>query len=292
MKYKNQISVRDQQLLSAYIDGELSPKHKKYISGLLAENPNALKTIEKIKKVKTLLKYLPARKVPRNFTISAQETERFQLPSLTGVFRYSTAVSAVLLAIVLALDFFSPFQTPTTQLSEDNQAEKSAIVEETRMEMDASVPIITWHPSSPSTAEGFGIGGGDDGGLGSGGMQPEPLIPSSIIPPQENFSDKIPDSVQENPIVEDEQLPQVAEGQPMAESEASALELLPPDYGNGPILGVRPADEQGTIQTGIESPQVKGMDAHVFSYLHTEILLATLAVISALLTHFLRKNKK
>ena len=293
MKNKTYFSVRDYQLFSAYIDGELSPRHKKYVEGLMAENSEAQQVVEKIKKVKTLLINLPARKVPRNFTITASETQRFQLPSLAGVFRYSTAVSALLLAVILALDYFSPFQTRSILPTGESLVEKSASVEDTLTETDGSGPIITWHPSHPPAAEeGFGYGGGDDGELGMGGLQPEPQIPSSIIPPQESFSEKMPFPAQENPVEEDEQLPQMLEEQPQAESEGFALDPKSSADENGPILGVRPSEEQGRIQTGIEPFQVSVVDSRVVSLRLVEIVLAGLVLVSAFLNFTLRKNKK
>ncbi|MDO9546368.1 MAG: hypothetical protein Q7J07_06425, partial [Pelolinea sp.] len=292
VKNKNQFSARDHQLLSAYIDGELSSKDKKYVERLLSENSNVLKTIEKIKKVKALLKYLPTRKVPRNFTITAQKTRRFYLPSFAGVFRYSTAVSAVLLVIVLTLDYFSLFQTPTNQLSKASLAEKLTMVEDTGVEVGRSAPIITWHPAYPQVAEGFGYEGGGGDSSGMGGMPPQPLIPDSLDVPQESFSAQIPIPEAETPLIEGEQLPQVVEEQPQSDTERSALESKSPVYGNGPILGIRPVEEQGEIRSFVVQTELTIEDTQVFSFRLVKILLAGLVLVSALLTFFLRKQKK
>jgi hypothetical protein len=140
MKNTNTISERDHQFLSAYLDGELSLKEKAYIDQLLAENASAQKTLQEIKKVKSILSLLPTRKVPRNFTLTVHQTRRFIIPSFASVLRYSTAVSIVLLVIVFALDLFTPFQTRSLIQSGADIAKSAAVESEMQMESEGLSP--------------------------------------------------------------------------------------------------------------------------------------------------------
>ena len=85
MKKYKQLSSRELRFLSVYLDGELSKKDQKIVGKLLSDHPAANSSLEQLRQVKNVVKLLPIRKVPRNFTISNEEVSRSLIPSLAGV---------------------------------------------------------------------------------------------------------------------------------------------------------------------------------------------------------------
>ena len=122
MKKHTQLSSRELQLLSAYLDGELSEKDQKRVQGMLSGRLEAGSTLEKLRLYKKLLKSLPVHKSPRNFTITPDQVGRAQSPVLVGVLRYASAVSAVMLAVVLAFDFIFPTMLASGKLAFEQSA--------------------------------------------------------------------------------------------------------------------------------------------------------------------------
>ena len=291
MKNRTDLSARDYQLLSAYIDDALSPKETAYVDRLLADNSIAVETLASIKNVKSILGLLSVRKVPRNFMVTVPAARLFNLPSIAVLFRYSTVVSALLLAVVLVFDLFSPAQSQTAQLRQDAALESAALDIELAAESGTPAPIINWNPSSPPAGEAYGLGGGGGDAFGiGGGEEAAPLAPSAVIPPSEPFTEKIPESEQESPSVEIEQMPQMLEAQPQAESAAPMPEDQSALEGNGPILGVRPAEEQGTIQHPLGFETATSASRQTPSLWLIEVVLVVLMLISALFVYFLRKR--
>lgn len=289
MKNTLRISERDYRLLSAYIDGELSQTRKEYIERLLEENIEAVEIVHNIKNLKTMLKHLPERVVPRNFTLTESSPRTFELPSFVGVLRYSSAVSALLLIIVLMLDFFRPFQTSLSLKSQENLPEQPAALELSPRGSDQPVPIIIWQGGYPSGVQGFGIGGWGDMGLG--GMEIVPQMQSSTLPLQDDTMAEA-DSIQESPILEQEQLPQITESQPQLESEAvPSQEPKSSSAGGALILGIRPAEVQGSLIIRVKPEPVIVVESQTFPFRLVEFLLAGLAGVSIILALIIRRKK-
>jgi hypothetical protein len=264
VKNTNKFTERDHQLLSAYLDGELSQRDKAYVDRLLAENSHAQKAYQELKKIKSLLRFLPTRKVPRNFTLSAHETRKFNIPSLAGVFRYSTAVSAVLLVIVLALDVFSPLQTRSLIQFGTDFADSGTFEGELSMESQEEIPQM---------------------------MEAAPLLEKEEIVSEPKFSSEDEESQVDSTAVEDLDNAQT-EGAPLPEEEEIAPEpnLSPDD--EAPQMGSSSMEEPEKASTEVED---RGAIVPVFSVAPLriiELVLACLTVISALLAYLFRKREK
>ena len=286
-----QLSSRELQLLSAYLDGELSKKDQKRVEKLLSDHPAASTSLEKLRQVKSVIKLLPIHKVPRNFTISTEEVSRSLIPSLAGVLRYASAVSAALLAVILAFDFISPYQLAAGELGLARSTAETIFEEKMITSVEEETPIITWHPNAPADDEGYGIGGGR-GGAGDSDLQNELLLPDIIIAPSDDQTEEIPSIPQEGTTVETEQLPQAVEEQPQADGEKSRQEPKYAEDESGPILGIRPSESQGITEPLDEISEVVVEVPEMISLRLIEIVLAGLTVATALLADFLRKRKK
>jgi hypothetical protein len=290
VKKCTKLSSRELQFLSAYLDGELSEKDQKRVERLLSVHPAAPPSLEKLRHVKSVLKLLPIHKVPRNFTISAEEVGRSQIPTLTGVLRYASAVSAVLLVVVLAIDFISPYQLADSELGLARSAAETTFEEKIVASVEEEGPIITRQPTDPPASDGYGIGGGDDG-TDDLDLQNEIPLTDVIITPSDDQIEEMPSIAQEVTAAETEQLPQVIEEQSQADGEKSRQESESPKDESGSILGIHPSESQGTIESFDEMSESVIEVPEMISLRLLEIVLAGLTIVAALLAGFLRKRK-
>ncbi len=287
MKKRTQLSSREWQLLSASLDGELSKRDQKRADRLLSDHPAAEPSIEKLLYVKTVLKLLPVRKVPRNFIVSAEEVSKSIIPSLAGVLRYASAVSAALLAVVLAFDLIIPFQLLSSKQGLAQFAVETALEEKTISSSEEETSINTWQPL---------VGDGSETGEASGknddlDMQNEIPLSDVIIAPGDEQAEEMPPTAQERTAAETEQLLQ-ADEQSQADAEKSSQEFVYPEAESGPILGVRPSEGQGIIEQFDEISEPAEEVRGITSLRFLEIGLAGFAITAALLASYLRRRKK
>ena len=292
MMANRELTSREWQLLSAFLDDQLTEKEKRQVEELLQTRPDSREALEGLRRSKTILKTLPLRKAPRNFTLSAESARKKIIPSFTGVLRYSSALAGLLLIALLAFDFLSlgaPF--PASRAVEDAAPEMLAM-EAPAADIGEAPPIIYWGAPPPvlgiygkgggdGTAYGIGGGGGagPEYGIGGGGQPgylppeaplPEAVAPSEIIPPVEEAT----------PEAAEEAVPQV--------EKVPAPEAL---SGSGPILGVRPEEEQGVVSAPSgEKPLPRRQSVSPVSLRLIEIILAVLLVTTAIPAWLLRKK--
>ncbi|HMK07513.1 MAG TPA: zf-HC2 domain-containing protein, partial [Anaerolineales bacterium] len=69
MSVLGRLSPRDLELLSAYVDGELSPRQKQDLEVRLASEADLQRGLAELRSVKANLAALPEERVPRNFTL-------------------------------------------------------------------------------------------------------------------------------------------------------------------------------------------------------------------------------
>ncbi len=291
MKKHKQLSSRELQFLSAYLDGELSKKDQKRVEILLSDHPAASHSLEKLQYSKSVLKLLPVHKVPRNFTITIEEVDRPLIPALAGVLRYASAVSAVLLAVVLAFDFIFPYPLAVSELGLARSAAETTFEEKMIAGVEEETPISTWQPAALPAGDGYGIGG-VDGGTDDSDLQNDIPLSDAIIAQSDDQIGEIPSNVQEETTAETEQLPQVVEEQPQTNDEKSKQELKSSEDESGPILDIHPSESQGTIESFDEISELVVEIPEVISLRLLEIVLAGLTITAALLAGLLHKRKK
>ena len=300
MKNNHKFSERDYQLLSAYLDGVLSPQDMLYVEKLLVENDHAKKAYQELKKVKTLLRFLPARKVPRDFTLSVHETRKFQIPSLAGVFRYSTAVSAILLVIVLTLDMFSPLQTRSLMRSgadfADNGIFESDMSMESREEapqMMEAAPLLEKEEIDPEqkTApddEELQLENIIEEELDDAQSETAPLPEGEMAPEPKASPDD--EALQLEGTAEAEQGIAQAEAAPSPVEEEMVPEQNPALDDQAPQMDTTLAEEHDKVPTADEDLGAIPRVSSAAPLRIIEIILACLTIISAMSAYFLRKR--
>lgn len=111
---------RIEEMLSAYLDGELSPKEQARVEKHLAQCAHCAHDLHTLRQTVALLKQLPPVAVPRSFAVRpvqvAQRPDVFQVRRTYGYLRAATVLATVLFAVVLAGDVFltglAPYLAP------------------------------------------------------------------------------------------------------------------------------------------------------------------------------------
>jgi hypothetical protein len=98
---------RDIELLSAYLDGELKPSDLTKLETRLKSNPELASVLNDLRATRTLLRKLPTRKAPRNFTLTRQMAgQNPPLPRTYPIFRLATAVATLLFFLSFGINTF------------------------------------------------------------------------------------------------------------------------------------------------------------------------------------------
>jgi anti-sigma factor RsiW len=117
-----QISNRDYEQLSAYIDGQLSSGEQQKLEERLRVRPELQAVLDDLKRTKMLLRMAPHRRAPRSFTLTpamvgtqkAREKHSF-LPNLFPALSFASAIALFALVASLLFEFLpGSFSTMTS----------------------------------------------------------------------------------------------------------------------------------------------------------------------------------
>ena len=90
-------TFRDVEMLSTYLDGKLSQSDSARLEARLAADPELDSILQDLSGARSLLRSLPQRRAPRNFTLSPQKAGvRPPLPRAYPVLRFASALAAIL----------------------------------------------------------------------------------------------------------------------------------------------------------------------------------------------------
>ena len=92
------MNQRDLELLSAYLDGQLKPSESAHLESRLNSDPQLASVLTDLRATRNLLRKLPARKAPRNFTLTRKMVgQNPPLPRAYPWFRFASALATLLL---------------------------------------------------------------------------------------------------------------------------------------------------------------------------------------------------
>jgi anti-sigma factor RsiW len=101
-------NFRDIELLSSYLDGQLSPSESTRLESRLVSDPELASVFDDLRSARGILRKLPSRKAPRNFTLTRQMVVlKPPLPRSYSFFRFSTAFATILLTLTFAANALS-----------------------------------------------------------------------------------------------------------------------------------------------------------------------------------------
>jgi hypothetical protein len=132
MTILSQLSRRDVERLSAYLDGALSSDERDRLEERFHENPDLRSALEEMRMAVWLMRSMPEVKPPRSFTLTPEMVGIRERPRAYPIFQLATVLATLALVVVVGIDFFSPFASGRVA----STALESAPVEEAVGEMD------------------------------------------------------------------------------------------------------------------------------------------------------------
>lgn len=158
------MNQRDLELLSSYLDGQLKPSDSARLEARLASNRDLRAVLDDLRAARGLLRQLPMRKAPRNFTLTPKMVGKNPpLPRSYPAFRFVTALASLMLFFTLGLNFVVPqlAQPPAfgmggsgggePQASEVFSAQAPSVPEAAATEAPAEEPSILMQPAPTVT---------------------------------------------------------------------------------------------------------------------------------------------
>jgi hypothetical protein len=287
------MTLSDYELVSAYLDGACSPRERVFLEERFGKEPELAQTLLEFKHVRRILRLLPVRRAPRNFTLSASQVPArpqhfFWAPALN----YVGLASTLLLVMVFIGTNFLPGLSGTKMLTRSQNLMAST-------EAVSSTPmIITWGQPADTSAKG-GMGGGgnsnsspdlyssDGSGLGGGNSNPSPEFNSSSgsglggggsvesATEASGASVPVPNSTE---VATEVPMTMMAEPSTGDSTEAAV----------NPILGIAPTEEQGKVISTPEAVHQVNSSPEI-NYSLIEIILASIAVISVAAAFLIKK---
>lgn len=104
-----ELSSRDLELLSAYLDGQLSQADGARLESRIKNNPELRSVYDGLRQTRALLRKLPARRAPRNFRLTPQMVGiKPSIPRSFPIFRLTSVLASILLFLGYAVNLFSP----------------------------------------------------------------------------------------------------------------------------------------------------------------------------------------
>jgi hypothetical protein len=104
-------TFRDVELLSTYLDGKLSQADSARLESRLKEDLNLRTVMDDLAQSRSLLRKLPKRRAPRNFTLTPQMARvKPPLPRAVPALRWATSLATLLLVVTFAANAFVPAQ--------------------------------------------------------------------------------------------------------------------------------------------------------------------------------------
>lgn len=226
------LSRKDHFLLSAYLDGELSPSELQRVEKRLLSDQQFKRTSEELAYTKRMLRAMPQIRAPRNFMLTPERVKKtvkrqiFQ-PAWGLVSAVSTFMLLVIFAGTSILPRLGAFRAAAPEMAP--LANDAALAQKTGDVVSETPMIIMWDPP-----RGFGMGGGDGtGGAGGSGLPSSTTIMEAppTIPTESIIATSTPDTLTTEPL---------------RQADPTTM-----------ILGIPDDDSQGTYLTETSQPRGK-----------------------------------
>jgi len=273
-------SPKDWQLISNYLDKQLSDQEILVVKQRLANEPQLQQVFLDLQQTRFLLQHARKIPVPRNFTLTPEMAANIRPAKkpLIPFFSFASAIAAVLLVVVLLLDFLpgilqGGMMAKSIEQNEMLAMEGAPMAEDQAFDSSGAPLIIEWGAPGPR-------------GVGGGGGDPTLGLEGSSLPMGGGI---------ETPI-ESPEMP-LEEPAPSIASKEAGSEDLEPITGTGPILGIRSAEETEAFNSSVFSILEQSYDKPIetlsqpFPWLRfSQILLGSIAIISAITAIILRRR--
>jgi anti-sigma factor RsiW len=107
----NQLDI---ELLSAYLDGQLNSSESALLESRISTDESLRTALDDLRATRRLLRQLPSRRVPRNFTLTPKMTGiKPPMPRTVPVFRFATAITTFLFLITFIINGLISLSAPS-----------------------------------------------------------------------------------------------------------------------------------------------------------------------------------
>jgi len=270
------ISNRDWELLSAYIDGQLSRGKRERLEARMRTNPELKAALEDLSQTRAMLRSLPRLKAPRSFRLTPEMAGQSQPKRLYPVFQFASALSSILLVMVLLSDylgfgFTSLFGQPASQAPEAPEAAE-VLVEGTSESLALEMPV-----EEPAEARTAGSAGGEEFEITvqvEKAVEPEAPAPGPTVEAEAYLA---------APAAQEEEATNIAAEVVEAPTDAFVAKDLPAEEPASELPAPEPDAEQVTpVDDQSTSEKLSGMRI-------LQISLAVIAFSTAMVAIYLRR---
>jgi anti-sigma factor RsiW len=151
---------RDLELLSSYLDGQLRPSDSARLERRLSLEPDLRAVLDDLRAARGLLRQLPMRKAPRNFTLTPKMVGKNPpLPRTYPAFKFVTVLATLLLFFTAGVNYLAPQLTSAPAFGmggggapEVYSAEAPPAAEPAATEAPAEEPSVQLAPPTTATA--------------------------------------------------------------------------------------------------------------------------------------------
>ncbi len=145
----SKLSVRDYELISAYLDRELSQKEKTRLVARIVKDPDLARALDELRQTRAMLRQTPHRKAPRNFTLTPKMAGiRPPVPRVVPALSWASAVAIVMFVFTLGYNFLSSSVLPASQRAADTYGSVAA-TSAPATQAPATQPPATQAPAAP-----------------------------------------------------------------------------------------------------------------------------------------------
>lgn len=295
---KMNYSPKDWQLLSNYLDRQLSDQEILVVKKRLANEPELQQALQEMQQTRFLLQHAKKMPVPRNFTLTPEMAANIRPAKkpLIPLFSFASAIAAIFLIVVLLIDFLpgliqGGMMAKSAEPNEMLAMEAAPMANDQSLESSEAPMIIEWGVPGP---RGVGGGGGDpDYNPGITSSLP---IGGGVDNPPDVYEEPVEEPEEPVGSAEEPEMPEELPAPSIASAELKSGEAEP-ITGAGPILGIRSAEETDAFNNSVLNILAESSDEPIptlskpFPWLRfSQILLASIAIISAITAVILRKR--
>ncbi len=267
----NNISPREYEQLSAYLDGQLNERDRLRLEARLRTAPELSSALEDLRRTRQLLRSLPPMKAPRSFKLTPQMVGEVRRPRpIFPVFQFASALATLLLVLVLAGDLLGfrfggapPMNASQPQVAMQRGATQPTLAAALAATAQAFAPLAPQATSVPGSAEALPL-------MASPTGTPEPPAAASKV------AGTAPEATAG--------VTGLAAGQTLSTTVSSSPENPP----NGMLSAAQPTGEahmDTAVPSQAPTPQPVFPPVRI-----AEIVLAFVAVSFGLAAYFLRRS--
>ena len=146
------MNQRDLELLSSYLDGQLKPSDSARLENRLKTDPQLASALSDLRTTRTLLRKLPQRRAPRNFTLTRKMVgQNPPLPKAYPFLRLASALATLLFVFSFGLNSISRMATPV--IGGFGGGGAPAAQESTELYAESAPAAATEAPAEPPAAQ-------------------------------------------------------------------------------------------------------------------------------------------